>query len=300
MPPRRSGTQPARASKQAATQAPQSTGMHRTSSAPIARSATDLDQSSRAPALGLDSSTTPPVPAAATDPRPTQPRKKAGGGGQGVARPKRKDADRRDLVRTDSVQDASIRRALQASCDSNERLRYCQRQRETGEYSPTCPLSPPGRTRLGTLRWRSQTCTDQRCDCTLSSDSMMLEHGLGTPSLVTNRKYEATEPRRLVTAGRKAEAAARKERKRAARNAAPPSQDCSTDSEASPPAPKTMRRLAAESSSTSSSDDMNSPSGAVPIFQGSPVQASPAGSSADASAGGMDLAAAVLLGMHCG
>lgn len=160
--------------------------MHRTSSAPIARSATILEQSARAPVLGLDSGTTMPLPTTTAErPLPTErPRKKAGGGGRGIARPKRKDPNRRDLMRTDSVQKASIQRALQSSSDSNERLRYCTRQRQTGVYSPTCPLSPPGRTRAGTQRWRSQTCTDERCECTLSYTSMALEHGLGSPSLV--------------------------------------------------------------------------------------------------------------------
>jgi hypothetical protein len=56
----------------------------------------------------------------------------------------------------------------------NQRVAVCREQRRTGEFHPTCPLSPV----------LSKPCATPECNCDLSHYHLFLSLGLGSPSRV--------------------------------------------------------------------------------------------------------------------
>lgn len=152
---------------------------HRTSSAVIARSASNLPQAHRVPTLSLDDDAdgafySPPGRLAAEG---TVGKRGPGGGGAGVAKPGRADAVRREAVLLDTIQKRSIDSTIGRYIDPEERLRYCLRQRSSNRVSPSCPLAQPG-------KGARYHCSADKCFCGLDACAVQLEIGALTPSLV--------------------------------------------------------------------------------------------------------------------
>lgn len=112
------------------------------------------------------------VPGTQTTPAPRKGR--AGGGGAGVPKPQRQDAQRQRRVRPEPAAQRRLAEANDIFESPNQRVAVCREQRRTGEFHPTCPLSPV----------LSKPCATPECNCDLSHYHLFLSLGLGSPSQV--------------------------------------------------------------------------------------------------------------------
>ena len=85
----------------------------------------------------------------------------AGGGGAGVAKPRRADRERQLLLQMEPAQRDAVEAAVTAYADPHRRLLACRALRMSNEYDETLPLSPPAR-----------PCTTPECRCAVSYSTL--------------------------------------------------------------------------------------------------------------------------------
>ena len=95
----------------------------------------------------------------------------AGGGGAGVAKPRRCDRERQLMLRMEPAQRDALVAAFAAHADPARRLLACRTQRTGNVYDETLPLSPPAR-----------PCATPECRCAVSVSTLANTLGLGSPS----------------------------------------------------------------------------------------------------------------------
>ena len=101
--------------------------------------------------------------------------------GQGVSRPRRKDADRQEWIRLDddNVQQEWLRCAHEQAMSPSAKAAACAWQQSRKQYHNVLPLSP--------LLPPLPHAPGEPCNCSVSYCQMMGNFGLGSPSIVRLR-----------------------------------------------------------------------------------------------------------------